>query len=185
MSEPNSIPEAADRAIDFMAQYSAEPPQVAVILAASRMDFLVSQAIRGRLLPCPEAQDSLLDTEQGVGSFATRITLAHRLGIIDSSLARALHLFRKIRNDFAHSFDSKSLDEPPSVDRITELSRAFQQVPSFQGSREGFSKRGLNLSPTAVDFMLTSAFAIAQLEEAVDTVTQVDADCASRLKWSG
>ncbi len=97
--------EAHQRSAGFLSSYLLEPDHVAVIIATSKMDELLTFAIRQRLRPCPEKSDDLLDTERGVGTFSNKILFAHRLGIICPNLARALHLFRKIRNDFAHAYE--------------------------------------------------------------------------------
>jgi len=183
-AEPQELPESANRAIDFFMEYSEEPPHVAVMLATGRMEFLLGQVLRGRLLPCPGSRDTLLDSERAVGTFSARIDLAHRLGVIDASLARTLHLYRKIRNDFAHTFQVQELDSSPHADRISELSRGLRGVASYQRVRSTYLEGSPHSSPAGADFVVTGSFVIALLEEAVDAVERVDDECATNLSWS-
>src|SRR3569832_1244104 len=91
-----------DSYIAFEKEFGAESDRAAVILASAKLDELLHLAITRKLLACPTAQDDLLRTDGPIGSFAARITLAHRLGLIDDTFAKTLHLIKRIRNDFAH-----------------------------------------------------------------------------------
>lgn len=163
--EEVSESEAFDRALAFLRGYAGEPARVAVILATSRMDFLLARLVEARLLPCPDAHDRLLDSERGIGTLEMRISLAQRLGIVDARLARRLQLFRRIRNDFAHSFESMQLEDPPHVDRIMEITSDLNLGKKHRG-----------------DFLISSAITIAELEEALDVVHCVDDDCAREVR---
>ena len=47
--------------------------------------------------------------------------MAYRLGLISPGFARALHLVRRIRNDFAHEPYGSSLASGSHADRVREL----------------------------------------------------------------
>jgi hypothetical protein len=108
-----------------MEAFVGQPEHVAVILASSKIDELLGLCIRSRLLPCPTGKDALLESDRGLGSFSNRIDLAHRLGIIPAKFAKALHLLRKIRNDFAHSYSAQNLNASPHKDRIADINRVL------------------------------------------------------------
>lgn len=57
-----------------------------------------------------------------LGSFDSRIELAFLLGLIGSDTRRELALFRKIRNEFAHSVTELSFDTDSIANRCRELS---------------------------------------------------------------
>jgi len=63
-----------------------------------------------------------------LGTFSARIELAYRIGEINATLARALHLIRKIRNDFAHNVSGCSFGDGVVTSRLTELRRCTRVV---------------------------------------------------------
>lgn len=168
--------EALGRATDFMKSYLYEPDHVAVILATSRMDGLVGDLIRARLLPCPSSKDDLLESEYGVSTFSVRIDLAHRLGLINAGMARALHLFRKIRNAFAHCSQGQSLAVSPHKERVNDLIRTLNDSKMNEVRKSIVAEH--KQSPEKASFTVTSAYVIAKLEITLEVVAQVDAAAA-------
>lgn len=98
---------------EFVGQFRAETDRVAVILGAAKLDYLLFQLVDRVLIPNHGKEDDLLDDNRPLSSFSARISLAYRLGKIDASFAKALHLIRKIRNDFAHKIPDARLDVSP------------------------------------------------------------------------
>jgi len=168
---------------EFLGSYVTQPDRVAVILATAKADSLLQQAIMLRLLPCPSSVDDLLESDRGVGTLSIRISLAHRLGLIDASLARALTLLRRIRNDCAHSFDDESLDKSPHRDRIAELASPIMTSPVMRGLREKCARDLPTLSQTKLHYCVVSAMILSKLELVVALTTRVDAKCAAFAKY--
>lgn len=106
---------------EFVGQFRAESDRAAVILGAAKLDYLLFQLVDRALVPNYSKDDDLLDDNRPLSSFSARISLAYRLGMIDASFAKALHLVRKIRNEFAHKIPNTRLDIAPHRDRIREL----------------------------------------------------------------
>lgn len=50
--------------------------------------------------------------------FSAKIHLCYRMGLIDSAIARTLHLIIKIRNNFAHEVTGCKLDSGSHRDRV-------------------------------------------------------------------
>ena len=50
-----------------------------------------------------------------LGSFSSKIDIAHALGFIDARASRSLHAVREIRNEFAHSEDGEISFHHPSI----------------------------------------------------------------------
>jgi hypothetical protein len=63
-------------------------------------------------------EDGLFLTERPLGSIGAKVTLASRLGLIDSTVEQALNALRKLRNAFAHSAESASLSDPAHSSRL-------------------------------------------------------------------
>ena len=99
-------------------EYGRTSARSFALVAASMLDELVKQLLVAHLLP-PTGRDSLFGGPHApLGSFSARIDLSHRIGLISPRLARDLHLIRRIRNDFAHSFDDLSFSTPEIAQRV-------------------------------------------------------------------
>lgn len=105
----------------FAEEFKSESDRAAVILGTSQLDLLLYQLLEGYLLPCTSGKDELLEGDSPLATFSSRINISYRLGLIDADFARALHLIRRIRNNFAHEISSASLDSGAHRDRIREL----------------------------------------------------------------
>jgi hypothetical protein len=112
----------------FQAEFGKESDRAAVILASAKVDELLRLAIVKRLLPSPTERDHMLEPEGPIGSSGARINLSYRLGLIDAAFARALHLLRRIRNDFAHESAGGRLDSGPHADRVRELALPWRTI---------------------------------------------------------
>jgi len=98
--------------------------------------------------------------------------------LIDADFVRALHIFRRLRNTFAHETVGISFDHGPSRDRIRELVAPVAHFGEFQRLRERFFKEK---PETAAEFFTIAALLVARLEVACDSVKRVDGANASRL----
>ena len=97
----------------------------AVLVGVARVDAALERLLQAVLLPTAGRNDSLFQADRPLGSFGARIGLAHRLGLIETPVERALHTLRRVRNAFAHSSDSASLADPSYMDR---LAHAYQNA---------------------------------------------------------
>ena len=83
------------------------------------------------LSPIPTDSDSLIEGQGPLSSFSARIQICNRLGLIDDSLARVLHLIRKIRNAMAHD-SGATIESGGHQNRIREIVRACKKTESYQ-----------------------------------------------------
>jgi hypothetical protein len=178
----NHSDEASDAAAAFMLQFSEEPEHVSVILACSRIDELLGILIRSRLLPCPAKNDQLLESERGLGTFSNRIDLAYRLGLIPNRLSEVLHLLRKIRNDFAHTYTGQRMDSSPHTDRLMEALRLIKIEGDMPVVRKGMRLRNPMLSQARENFTILAIVIIGSLEMATRIVQSVDNTLCEKLK---
>ena len=87
---------------------NAESDRAVAILMSAELDELLRQLIEKRLIPHNKqafkkvSDTDIISSHGAIGSFAARIDLGYRLGLLDSLIAHDLHLIRKIRNLFAH-----------------------------------------------------------------------------------
>ena len=148
---------------DFIGEFSKESDRAAVILVGARLDYLLGELLCRFLLPNTGSSDELLDTDRALGTFSARIHAAYRLGLIDADFARALHIFRRLRNMFAHETSGSSLDHGPSRDRIRELVAPLPHHNHFSVLRDTFFK---DKPATTADFFAASALLVGRLEGA-------------------
>ena len=99
------------------------PDRAAVITAAAILDDLLDLLLRATMLDNDKVVIDLLE-KQRLFSFATRIDLCYSLGLISKSERMDLHVIRKIRNDFAHSWKSVDYNDESTVDRCGEFELA-------------------------------------------------------------
>jgi len=123
---------------EFLAEFGQEGDRACVILGAAKLDSLLYQMLSRALRPNPSQPDAFLEGNGPLATFSARIDAAHRLGLIASDLARALHLVRKIRNDFAHEAAGASLSAGSHRDRVMELARPFVGLKEYERHHSGF-----------------------------------------------
>lgn len=76
-----------------------------VVLAFAWMDEYLTLNLQNFLLPSEQKNlktDELLGAGKALGDAGTKIDLSRRLGLLRKRTQKSLHIFRKLRNDFAH-----------------------------------------------------------------------------------
>ena len=101
-------------------------------MGAAKIDHLLLQILDKYLLPCPSAQDDLLEGDSPLATFSSRIRACHRLGLIDDQFAKLLNTFRKLRNGFAHEVESGSLKAGSARDRTIAMAEPFAKTEFFR-----------------------------------------------------
>lgn len=150
---------------EILQQYANESERAAVILAAARMDVLLYQLISKVLLPNTGKGDELFDGDTPLSTFSAKINLAHRLRLIAPDLARALHLFRKVRNDFAHDVYGCQIESSPHADRIKEILALANTCAAYRNLLPRFKKNLLsNKSAFVAEFYTALAILLSLLE---------------------
>lgn len=143
---------------EFVNQFKSESDRSAVILVTAKIDYSLFQLISCFLIPSTTKKDELLDPDENgaLSSFSARISLCYRLGLIDSEFAKALHLVRKIRNEFAHEVNDAKLDVSPHKERIRELTKIVSGTEMFEDVKDTyfFDKSGVSADFFAVLTML-------------------------------
>ena len=103
----------------FIAEFKNESDRAAVILGAAKIDVMLYQLLQNTLRPSTAKNDELLDGDSPLATFSARISLCHRLGLIDDNFCRALHMIRKIETLLL--MKSAASASTPAHDRIREL----------------------------------------------------------------
>ncbi len=91
-----------DRINGIIQEFIGESDRAAAILIGAEIDRVILSVLKTRLLPSESCSINFFRPEGPLGSLASRIELAYRIGLVSSLLHKELHLVRKIRNKFAH-----------------------------------------------------------------------------------
>ena len=156
---------------EIIEDFKNESDRATVILAAAKIDAQLYILLSKVLKPSNSNQDELLDGDNPLGTFSSRINIAFRLGLIDAQFAKALHLIRKIRNSFAHEIKGNSLVSGGHADRVKELVIHFKDYEQYQQSKEQYfpDKDGLD-----IDFRMIVAIAIIRVDTAIHYSNQIE-----------
>jgi hypothetical protein len=112
---------AAEQAKTVVLQMMAERGRGVVLVGAARLDLALEHLLKAVMGPVLNQEDRLFTPERSLGSFAAKISLAARLGLVDPSVEKALHAIRAVRNDFAHSAGDPSLNEQRHQKRLLQV----------------------------------------------------------------
>ena len=118
---------------------SKESDRGIAVLGPAYLDTLLEDLLRA-FFRVTKSTDKILDGDRALGTFSSRIDIAHALGFIDDPTWHDLHLARDIRNDFAHSVDLHSLDVPTVRDRCRafECNKGWDDMRTRWSGREAF-----------------------------------------------
>ena len=174
-----NIEEERIKAFDeFVNQFKEENDRAAVILGASKIDYLLYQIINHFLIANCSKNDELLDGDSPLSTFSSRINMVFRLGIIDGQFSKALHLIRKIRNDFAHELNSSKLDTIPHRDRIRELKAMFIESDLFNEIKQSYFIEKPNVIS---DFFTVITLIVARLDRIFLVIKPLPSDSTFSL----
>lgn len=157
----------------FVNEFKNESDRAAVILGAAKLDVLLYQLLQSFLRPSTSKSDDLLDGDSPLATFSSKITISHRLGLIDDTFCKSLHLIRKIRNSFAHEISGISLDSGSHRDRIKELIQPLSKNDAFEYLHETYF--GEEKTP-GTQFRTVIALASLRIEGAIEACSP----CASQ-----
>jgi hypothetical protein len=111
---------APARVMDIRHRLSGESDRGCVVLASSYLDEQLARLLREVLVDDESVADQLLDDRGALATFSARIDMTYMLGYLPNEQRKALHIVRKVRNDFAHDVDA-NFDTPSIRDRCLGL----------------------------------------------------------------
>jgi len=160
--------QAAAAARRIALQMLQERGRGAVLVGVARVDASLECLLKAVLLPSPSGRDALFQPDRPLGSFGAKISLAHRLGLIDQPVERALHTLRRVRNTFAHSSESAALSDPAHAGALAEAYREAQANPLWAPLQQALDNaRGAGdqpLDPALRDYILLITILVAFME---------------------
>lgn len=97
-----------------------------VLISVSFLEYQIEQLLEVYFVRDEKAVKELF--KNGLSSFSAKINLVYLLGLIGNELYRDLNMIRKIRNEFAHSYDSLSFESDCIKNRCLEFSGAYEYL---------------------------------------------------------
>jgi hypothetical protein len=113
MTSPKStnLQEAEKRVQTLFDALKTESQRGRIIILGAHVDELLCGLLK-KYLKRPRSKDDKLFGGMGpLGSFASRIEMAHRVGLISPQAAHCYDILRKLRNDCAHTVKPFSFDD--------------------------------------------------------------------------
>jgi hypothetical protein len=169
-SKPSTSPDltAAEAARTIALQMLEERGRGAVLVGVARVDAALEHLLKAVMTPAPPKGDGLFMPDRPLGSLGAKVVLARRLGLIDAQVEQALYTLRKLRNTFAHSAESASLNDPvhsPSLEKAFGDARANPLWSPLETvlAKQQTSALGL-LEPALRDYILLITILVAFLE---------------------
>ena len=161
---------AVNAARTIALQMLEERGRGAVLVGVARVDAALEHLLQALMAPAPIRGDGLFLPDRPLGSLGAKVALARRLGLIDSAVERALSTLRKLRNDFAHSAESASLNDPVHSTRLAEIYAEARANPLWDPLEAVLTTQPPTahgpLEPALRDYILLITILVAFLEAA-------------------
>jgi mannitol operon repressor len=124
----------------FLKIFGEESDRGAALAAATYLDERLKGILESFLSDTKATQELLGGFNAPLGTFSARIKAAYSLGLIQDNEFEELETIRKIRNEFAHSWDGVSFD----TQKVADLCRLLPwlgptEFEADSGPRERFN----------------------------------------------
>ncbi|HHF3077038.1 MltR family transcriptional regulator [Vibrio diabolicus] len=95
-----------------------ESDRGAVLIAAAMVELELENLLKAKLVDTDKKKDPIFEHNGPLGNFSSKIEMAYRLGLITQKQNLMFNTFRKLRNQFAHSSVSLSLENDAIKDQL-------------------------------------------------------------------
>lgn len=107
---------------DFMSYLQTLCPRACVVTGLARIDYELERILRKVIDGGTEVSDDrLFAPDRPLGTYSSRCEMCFRLGLIDADFLRALRLYGKMRNLYAHEFEHIDIMASPVRDWMQEI----------------------------------------------------------------
>jgi DNA-binding MltR family transcriptional regulator len=172
----------AKEIIDFLARLADESERAAVVMGVALVDESLEDALVKLLLPAKTNPDELFAPDRPVGSFGARIRLAYRLGLVDDEFCSVLSMLRRIRNDFAHSAETKTLKDQEHFNRVCQMKSYASTTGIWETLVE--ATRPFISSEILLDFIAAIAVMVTCLKYLKGNLERIQLNNQASFKWN-
>jgi len=151
---------------DFTEELLSEnSSRIIIIVGSSKIDDSLASIIKKGLIPKlakNNEPDELLEYDNPLSTFSSKIKISYRLGIIDITFYNVLEKIRKIRNIGAHqlSFDITS---SPLKEHVNDLIKLVEHRKSFILTKERYFQNDLDTTIKKLKCALLSVCVLLQV----------------------
>jgi DNA-binding MltR family transcriptional regulator len=141
-----------------------EPDMACVLIGTSYLEQTLASLLERFFIKGNTAK-KLLDSRGGtLGSFQSRADVGYCLGLIPKSLYQNLSVVGEIRNRFAHSYLSLSLDDPEIARMIETLTfPIFKEVVTAEGRAHNQDYLSARVTDSRERFRLVVVMMVSRL----------------------
>ncbi len=125
-----------------------------ILSLAAFAEEALGRLIEAFMLPVQASKDLLTGFNAPLGTFSSRIKASYALGLINEEQFKDLEYLRKIRNEFAHSWEHVSLTQ----DKLAALANNM----SFSYLDDAFPETSADKVRTSITALLTDISSMAQ-----------------------
>ena len=115
------LPIIRDEVLEFRSSLTPETDRGVALVCAAYLETELEALLRKSFADVPKVVEHLFEPSGAIGTLSSKIDLALAIGQIEAATHRALHLIRKIRNDFAHDYKVRSFTDQDIAARCQEL----------------------------------------------------------------
>lgn len=105
----------------FLAILNNETDRGSALCAAAFAEDILERVIVSFLADVPTTNELFSGPSAAIGTFSNKIKFATSLGICSIELARSLNALRKIRNEFAHTWEPVSFENQRLADIVNNI----------------------------------------------------------------
>ncbi|MCC8358918.1 MltR family transcriptional regulator [Salinimicrobium sediminilitoris] len=91
------------------------------LLAVSFLDNEIKLLLENKLVGTEKFKNNLFSLNGPLGTFSSKIDLSFSIGLIGDDVKGDIHIIRKIRNEFGHSYDPIDFNSQKIKSRIENL----------------------------------------------------------------
>jgi DNA-binding MltR family transcriptional regulator len=155
--------------VNFITGLAKEGERALVIGGAARLDVALERLLKSVTRHTAGGRDDLFDPERPLGTFSAKIALAYRLGLLEDHVEKALHLVRKVRNDFAHATTKVNLSESAHQNRLSEITKCVRECPIHERLRRSCEKEFPQISEFSASLLLALIILVTVIELSADS----------------
>jgi mannitol operon repressor len=107
---------------ELLKEIEQSHPRASFLIAAALVDDMLTGAIKYNLVTLSKNESAdLFDYPGPLSAFSAKIKMGSALGLYGKKLREDLNAIRKLRNDFAHSFDKVDPEHSSIKNLLLEL----------------------------------------------------------------
>ncbi len=119
----SELAEQIDRIASSLQRTGLRTHAYFVVRAAEELNLQLEEVLRAQMIPLSNKRSTELFGDRGIlTTFSSKIKIAYALGLLDEEASKRLEAIRKVRNAFAHTRSSISLDNDEIRSFLAHLS---------------------------------------------------------------